>query len=140
MILIDPSPASRSLGPKLREWLDQNLIIHLEAEFRCISPSRLFPRWLKDARLRGEGSTVTKVQFPAVFHQDANGNINGSEEGTSPIETELQSVVGRMLWQEVWGKAVRGNLWWWDDQECVEECIQYGTYFEYFLIEAVKED
>ncbi|KAK3997646.1 hypothetical protein QBC44DRAFT_364457 [Cladorrhinum sp. PSN332] len=140
MTLIDPSPASRSLGPRMREWLDQNLIVHLESEFRCISPSRLFPKWLVDARLCGEGSSVTRAKFPAVFHQHLDGQINGAQEGESPIETELQSVVGRMLWQEVWGKAVRGNSWWWEDSECVSECIKHGTFFEYFLIEAVKQD
>ncbi|KAK4225001.1 hypothetical protein QBC38DRAFT_280556 [Podospora fimiseda] len=140
MTLIDPSPASRSLGPRMREWLDQNLIINLESEFRCISPSRLFPKWLADARLCGEGSSVTRVKFPAIFHQHPDGSINGSQDGESPIETELQSVVGRMLWQEVWGKAVRGNSWWWEDPECIKECIEHGTFFEYFLIEAVKQD
>ncbi|KAK4162731.1 hypothetical protein QBC43DRAFT_72262 [Cladorrhinum sp. PSN259] len=140
MTLIDPSPVSRSLGPRMREWLDQNLIINLESEFRCISPSRLFPKWLADARLCGEGSSLTTVKFPAVFHQQPDGRIDGSQEGESPIETELQSVLGRMLWQEVWGKAVRGNAWWWEDPECVNECIDHGTFFEYFFIEAVKQD
>ena len=45
-----------------------------------------------------------------------------------------------MLWQEVWGRFVRADRWWWDDEDIVKECIKYGTYWQYSHIVAVKED
>jgi len=133
LTLIDPSPASQSVGPLMRHWLDQNLLLNLEARFRCISPSRLFPAWLADARLRANGSIITTVKFNAI-----NQPSREIGDGTAKVE-ELRSTVGRKLWQEVWGKFVHGSSWWWDDAACVEECLRLGTYFEYNLIEAVKD-
>ncbi|KAK0651762.1 hypothetical protein B0T16DRAFT_454187 [Cercophora newfieldiana] len=130
LTVIDPSPATHSLGPKMRHWLDQNLILHLEAQFRCISPSRLLPAWLADARLRADGSVISRMKCYAVCKPGQNG---------VGIEAQLRSTVGRKLWQEVWGGFVLGANWWWDDPECVEECMELGTYFEYSLIEAVKD-
>lgn len=52
---------------------------------------------------------------------------------------ELKSVVGRMLWKEMWGGYVEGEKWWWDDESVVEECERMGTCWEYAVIEAVKE-
>jgi hypothetical protein len=52
---------------------------------------------------------------------------------------ELKSVVGRMLWKEMWGGYVVGEKWWWDDESVVEECERMGTCWEYAVIEGVKE-
>lgn len=139
LALIDPSPTTQSLGPRMRRWLDENLILNLESRFRCISPSRLFPAWLADARLRGDGSVITKVKFKAVCQPDEVGKNNAEGSNGKRVEAELRSAVGRKLWQEVWGNFVLGAAWWWDDPSCVEECLRLGTYFEYSLIEAVKD-
>jgi hypothetical protein len=135
LILVDPSPASGSLGPRMRDWLDKNLLLNLEARFRCISPTRLFPAWLADARLRANGSVITKVKFSAIYQRGQKG----VSQDQSPAVAELQSTVGRKLWQDVWGKFVHGTKWWWEDQECVEECLKLGTYFDINMIEAVKD-
>ena len=140
MVLLDPTPTRDSLGPRMRDWLDDNLLINLEAQFRCTSPNRVFPLWLSKAGLRGDGSVITKVKFNAIHQPDNDeGKGKGVVDGNS-LEAELRTTMGRKLWQEVWGSFALGQVWWWDDPACVEECARLGTHFEYSIIEAVKED
>ncbi|KAK0739690.1 hypothetical protein B0T21DRAFT_410022 [Apiosordaria backusii] len=147
LVVIDPSPVAHSLGPHMREWLEENLTINLEAEFRCVTPSRVFPRWLEAAKLSGPNSVTTKSKFQAIppsqsHNDDGKGKAKeiDSQDQESLVMGDLRSVVGRMLWQEVWGKNVRGAAWWWQIPECVEECIQLGTYWEYSIMEAIKDE
>jgi hypothetical protein len=63
---------------------------------------------------------------------------NDADENEAKNE-ELKSLVGRMLWKEMWGSFVEGEGWWWDDERVVEECKSRGTCWEYAVIEAVKE-
>ncbi|KAF8853647.1 hypothetical protein BDZ45DRAFT_598261 [Acephala macrosclerotiorum] len=130
LTILDPSPLPGTLGPRLRTWLDNHLVLNLEKQFRCINPSRLLPDWLADAGLRAEGSTVTYVKFfasvPSVAWEDGR------------VKQELKSVVGRMLWKEIWGSFVVGEKWWWDDESVVDECERMGTVWEYAVIDAVK--
>ncbi|KAK1833358.1 hypothetical protein QBC39DRAFT_50195 [Podospora conica] len=139
LVLIDPLPTRESLGPCMRHWLDDNLLINLEAQFRCTSPNRVFPLWLAKAGLRGDGSVITKVKFNAV-HQADHGEGKGKTGEENGIEDELRTTMGRNLWKEVWGNFALGKVWWWDDAACVEECARLGTHFEYSVIEAVKEE
>ncbi|KAH8595901.1 hypothetical protein B0O99DRAFT_511189 [Bisporella sp. PMI_857] len=153
LTILDPSPITSSLGPCLRTWLDNHLLLNLERQFRCINPSRLFPIWLADAGLRGEGSTIATARFlacPSVSlcgsHSSADnlqmkGNLrDGSVDGKQISHTkhELQTQVGRMLWRELWGSFAQGERWWWDDEAIVEECERMGTAWEYSIIEAIK--
>ncbi|KAK3327978.1 hypothetical protein B0T19DRAFT_461269 [Cercophora scortea] len=140
LTLIDPYPVAHSIGPRMRKWLDENLIINLEAQFRCISPVRVFPVWLADARLRAEGSFIAKAKFPAIYFSTPTDKSTDPEIEDKRIEVELQSTVGRMLWEEVWGRFVTGETWWWKDSACIEECLRLGTYWEYYQIEAVKDN
>lgn len=150
LTILDPSPLPGTLGPKLREWLDTHLLINLERQFRCINPSRLFPIWLADADLRGEGSTISIQRFlasvsaVAISSDPRNSEeiaIADGDEQEQEITTkrELKSQVGRMLWRELWGGFVEGEKWWWEDEMIVEECEKLGTGWEYAVITAVKE-
>lgn len=158
LTILDPSPMPSTLGPRLRMWLDIHLILHLEKQFRCLNPSRLFPIWLEDEGLRAEGSTRLTVRFLAsVNAKDAEnlitdqeslyeGSINGDideaknrMERGAIVKQELKSVVGRMLWKEMWGSYVQADRWWWEDDNIIEECERMGTCWEYSVIEAVKE-
>jgi len=153
--LIDPVPNAKSLGPRTREWFEQNLMFNLEKKFRCMNPCRLLPEWLGEAHLRGQGSRVKKVKFQAVYATDGAASdelavkgegetFEGQESPTNAknrsSRSELMTTVGRLLWQEVWGKFVHGNNWWWQDPDCVEECLSLGTYWEYWMIDSVKEE
>lgn len=61
------------------------------------------------------------------------------EDEAERTRQELKSVVGRMLWKEMWGGYVEGEKWWWDDKDVIEECGGMGTCWEYAVIEGVKE-
>ncbi|EKD20854.1 uncharacterized protein L3040_000958 [Drepanopeziza brunnea f. sp. 'multigermtubi'] len=139
LTLLDPSPLASTLGPRLRAWLDTHLLLHLERQFRCLHPSRLFPVWLSDARLRAEGSTIIHVRFFASVGRRGAGAAGGGDADAESTKLELKTVVGRMLWKEMWGGYVQGQRWWWEDERIVEECDALGTCWEYALVEAVKE-
>jgi hypothetical protein len=68
-----------------------------------------------------------------------NGKAGSEVDRDEATNEELKSVVGRMLWKEMWGSYVEGD-WWWDDESVVDECERMGTCWEYVIIEAVKED
>jgi len=97
----------------------------------------LFPLWLADARLRAEGSTIVSVKFLASVKKVKDDEISTNENEV--VKTHLKSVVGRMLWKEMWGGLVEGDKWWWDDEGVVEECESIRTCWGYAVIEAVKE-
>jgi len=148
LTILDPSPLAATLGPRLRAWLDNYLTLYLEKQFRCLNPSRLFPVWLADAGLRAEGSTIVNVRFLAAVTRSSSSSANasissgsngGGDEAAEHTKQELKSVVGRMLWKEMWGAYVQGDKWWWEDESILEECERMGTVWEYAVIEAVKE-
>ncbi|PQE03083.1 hypothetical protein CJF31_00002935 [Rutstroemia sp. NJR-2017a BVV2] len=130
LTILDPSPIPSTLGPRLRSWLDTHLLVNLEKQFRCLNPTRLFPLWLADAGLWGEGSTSSSLRFLACV-----GIVNGEKQ----IDWQLKSVMGRMLWKELWGGYVEGGKWWWNDAAIVEECERMGTSWAGSIVEAVKE-
>ncbi|CAJ2508104.1 Uu.00g092900.m01.CDS01 [Anthostomella pinea] len=137
LTLIDPQPVSASMGPKLRNWLFEKLLINLEQMFRTTYPSGTFPAWLAVGRLRGRGSTIATVSVPAVTESLAK--MAGVKESTR-VTTELRCLVTRMLWQEVWGGFVHADRWWWEEEAIIKECTEMGTYWQYSHIVAVKED
>jgi hypothetical protein len=143
LTLLDPSPIPETLGPRLRTWLDTNLMLNLERQFRCLNPIRLFPIWLADAGLRAEGSTIVRVRFQASLPSNGSRiSPTGTaliDEIADKVKNEMKSVVGRLLWKDMWGSYVEGDRWWWEDKVVVEECERLGTAWEYAIIEAVKE-
>ncbi|KAI2609288.1 hypothetical protein GGR54DRAFT_651861 [Hypoxylon sp. NC1633] len=135
LTLIDPQPVSSSMGPKLRQWLFEKLLIQLEKRCRTTYPSGTFPAWLAVAKLRGFGSTITTVSVRAV-HEPATETEDGEDKATA--ENELRCLIARMLWQEIWGKYVHADRWWWEEDDIIQECIERGTYWQYSHIVAVK--
>ncbi|KAF5532364.1 hypothetical protein FMEXI_12468 [Fusarium mexicanum] len=144
LTLIDPLPCASTLGHRMRAWLQENLLINLERYFKCTNPSRLFPEWMGDAGLRGQGSTLTTSKFYAV-----SASIRSQADDSDPfidripsereVKAEVRSIIGRLLWMEVWGSFVTGDKWWWEDEGCVNECLQLGTVWEYHMIDGVKQ-
>lgn len=145
MVIVDPMPNLASAGPALRKWLDENLIFNLEQQFRCTNPSRNFPHWLLEAGLRAKGSVITTARFQAVVDQDHAGDGSGGSSSNSGSASEvatmkeLRTVVGRMLWREIWGPFVGADKWWWEVPKIVDECAGRDTYWEYSVIAACKE-
>lgn len=148
LTIIDPAPIQATIGPQLRAWLDTYLMINLNRQFRCTLPSRLIPVWLADIGLNGEGSTNIHVRFYAsvVNTIPPSGNSNSNSNNTKGdsfgndehISLKMKSIVGRMLWKEVWGSFVLGKNWWWEDENIIKECERLGTCWEYSVIEAFK--
>ncbi|KAF5621171.1 hypothetical protein F52700_10920 [Fusarium sp. NRRL 52700] len=144
LTLIDPLPCASTLGHRMRAWLQEHLLINLERQFKCTNPSRLFPEWMGDAGLRGQGSTLTTSKFYAV-----SASIRSQADDSDPfidripsereVKAEVRSIIGRLLWMEVWGSFVTGDKWWWEDEGCVNECLQLGTVWEYHMIDGVKQ-
>ena len=137
LTILDPSPIQDTLGPRLRAWLETHLIFNLEKQFRCINPGRLFPIWLATAGLRAEGSTIISVKFLACLEEVKDSGVSRNENEV--VKTQLKSMVGRMLWKEIWGGFVEGDKWWWEDEDVLEECEIMGTCWECSVIEAVKD-
>lgn len=145
LTLIDPLPCTGTLGHRMRTWLEEHLLINLERHFRCTNPSKLFPDWMGDAGLRGQGSTLTTSKFYAV-----SASIRSQVDDSDPfiekapsereVKAEVRSIIGRLLWMEVWGNFVSGEKWWWEDEGCVNECLQLGTVWDYHIIEGVKQE
>ncbi|KAF4994044.1 hypothetical protein FGRMN_6078 [Fusarium graminum] len=145
LTLIDPLPCAGTLGYRMRTWLEENLLINLERNFRCTNPSKLFPDWMGDAGLRGQGSTLTTSKFYAVSasirsQDDDDDPFIDREHSEREVKAEVRSIIGRLLWMEVWGNFVTGDKWWWEDEGCVNECVQLGTVWEYHIIEGIKQD
>lgn len=136
LTIIDPQPVSSSMGPKLRQWLFDKLLVQLEKECRTTYPSGTFPAWLAVARLRGYKSTLTTVSVDAVHERAVSTESARSTQ--SPAQHELRCLVGRMLWQEIWGRFVQAERWWWEEEDIVQECIEMGTFWQYSHIVAVK--
>lgn len=165
-MILDPTPLPGTLGPCFRSWLEDHLVLNLEKQFLCINPSRLFPGWLADAGLQAEGSKLTNIKFfasvpsatwsgfspPASSRRnDEDGHLDLADAEQAERERrrekdmedehvtqELKSLVGRMLWKQMWGSYVKADKWWWEDERLVDECERMGTVWEYAVIEAVK--
>ncbi|RYP69545.1 hypothetical protein DL771_006060 [Monosporascus sp. 5C6A] len=131
LTVIDPQPISSSTGPMLRQWLFEKLLINLERDFRTTYPSGTFPDWLEIGRLRGEGSTITTLSALVV-----DKRVKSKDASTLKAELRFEAV--KKLWQEVWGRFVRAHRWWWDEEDIMQECREYGTTWEYSHIVAVK--
>ncbi|CEI65697.1 hypothetical protein FVEN_g12270 [Fusarium venenatum] len=145
LTLIDPLPCAGTLGHRMRTWLEEHLLINLERHFRCTNPSKLFPDWMGDAGLRGQGSTLTTSKFYAVSASirsqvDDNDPFVDKAPSEREVKAEVRSIVGRLLWMEVWGNFVTGEKWWWEDEGCVNECLQLGTVWDYHIIDGVKPE
>jgi hypothetical protein len=149
LTLIDPCPAAASTGPKLREWLDSHLLLELERKFRCTNPCRLVPGWLADAGFEACGTTVARMRFAAatetaLVRSYARFGGRGAEGAAEETREQLRAVVGRMLWEECWGRFCvdvvgGGAARWWEDGEVMEECVGMGTTWEILVVEALKE-
>jgi hypothetical protein len=172
MVLFDPAPVSASMGPRMRKWLDDNLLFNLETKFRCTKPTKLIPHWCTDAYLQADKSTIKQVKCPVLLPKlddslgknvgkirdstDSSTDSTGSSrsniyalaetlsmtsddsEEDKRVKLELQVQIAKVLWKETWGSFVNAKRWWWEDPECVEECLRLGTYWEYSIVAAKK--
>ncbi|KAK3370150.1 hypothetical protein B0H63DRAFT_564374 [Podospora didyma] len=136
MVLIDVWPVTDGLGPVMTQWLAENLMPNLKAQSRCHNPTKYIMKWLEEVQLSTPDSVKTTAKFRALpFEVPENETPTAKKER---LKFELETTVGRKLWQQTWGPFVEGNKWWWQDEKVVEECQNLGTYFKYWILDAKK--
>ncbi|KAG6008813.1 hypothetical protein E4U21_003842 [Claviceps maximensis] len=146
LIIIDSIPHVDAFGPKLRAWFMRNIVLNLRQQSRDLNPSLSLPNSLSKASLRGPGSMLTTTRFYANPQSTGRHGVEQDGTSTSPkggdrqVRAELRSMAGRMLWKEVWGQFVTSDTWWWEEDECMQECLELGTFWEYHSVQAVKAD
>jgi hypothetical protein len=122
--LVNAQPERSTIGPKLSAWLEDNLIIQLETEFRCSRPCEVVPSWANSAGFRMPNGSKA-VLGRALMLQAAVGKSND-------ISTRIGSAILREIWQDSWGSCLteddQGNKqYWWDHEDIVQECLERGT-------------
>lgn len=133
LTLLDPYPSAQTMGPLLQQWITTKLLLNLEVNFRCLSPCRLIPLWLKTTGLRVEPGSCVVRRFLGTTKL---GQRNPEEIEEPDLELEVE--VGRRLWWMVWGSFVQGGIPWWKDEDIVQECAKLRTMWECLEIEAIK--
>ncbi|KAF2463176.1 uncharacterized protein BDR25DRAFT_347392 [Lindgomyces ingoldianus] len=112
--IMDASPVRKTAGPKMKAWIEDRLSLNLERLFRCSKPCMLVSSWLTDA-----GFDLPKNQA-----QSGEQNMKlpcACEKENSNVDVELSTLIGRAIWQEIWGGFVDDvpgePRWWWEDEE-----------------------
>ncbi|EON69934.1 hypothetical protein W97_09199 [Coniosporium apollinis CBS 100218] len=133
--LIEAAPKRATTGPAMKKWLEERLIPGIESSFRSTRPSLLVPKFVKEAGFSllvppGQWNNLTQVlKFPAA-----------PRAGEEDVDAELAALVGRALWKDVWGTFVEGNGgWWWELEDVITECREFGTVWECGSLFAFKE-
>jgi hypothetical protein len=141
---MDATPERRSMGPLLATWLEDRLLISLEAEFKCTRPIMLVPRWARDAGFvpLPLGDSAVEVSAIATAQNVTQGMAKclrlpaiASNPHTShrDVVGQVGVLVSRALWKDAWGSQVsepsdeNERFWWWENPEIVEECREYTT-------------
>lgn len=147
LVLIDPMPCLGSMGEHMWRWMNRYVTSRLEGLDCCLEPTRRFPKLLGNAGLRGEGSRCTKIKFYALQQSSISGRRDPDrsiDELREELETKAQvrTLVGRLVWMETWGSLIepQPTKWWWEDKNCVDECLLLGTFWEMQQIEAVRSN
>lgn len=145
--VMDPFPCIHTMGENMFSWMRKYLLKNIEDGGFCKEPYRVLPKYLDSASLRGKGSKCTLSKFYALpenarsLQCDPDPSLERLRE---ELETsaELRSFIGRVLWMEVWGRLVSPlpAKWWWEDESCIEECRDLGTFWEFRVIDAVKRE
>ena len=133
--LIDYTPRRRTTGPLLSAWLD-SLSMGITSAFRCPQPTEVMQVWVRNASFqihKPAGSSVTQyVTLPAVYQEGDTG-------------AEMLCRVLRAIWAESWGEYVNRRydgrkMFWWDDEDILEECFEYNTAWDLSTLVAEKMD
>lgn len=139
--LIDPYPLLSNMGPHLQGWFNKHLTDNLQKHIRCSCGSMLFPQWLAESCLRGPGSMISAAKFRAITTEESLPYLTKELPNDDKVtKLDLRTTMGRLLWKEVWGPYVEGNKWWWEDPDIVRECVEIQTYWDYYVIDAVKHN
>lgn len=134
--IMDAAPIRKTTGPKMKAWIEDRLSLNLERLFRCSKPCTLVPSWVTDAGFH----------VPTIDPSEGEQNVKlrcAFDKRSSDVDGELSTLVGRALWQTIWGDFVDDipgePRWWWEDEEVMKECLECQTVFECGAIFAFKK-
>lgn len=130
--LINALPERSTMGPKLAAWLEDNLMIQLECEFRCSRPCDLMPAWSKMA-----GFTMADGSRPTLGHQY---KLLAASESTCDKASRIGTAVLREIWKDCWSSCLAHNdeQYWWDDEDIIQECLEKATIWKLASLIIVK--
>lgn len=164
--IVEPVPERGSLGPKMRAWVDEHVVLGLERQFRTARPGTLVEGWVRGAGfkvistkgeregrgwglqrcLRLPGAVAGEVGGRVTSMSTASGRIACGWDGDGDVEVDAQvgCLVLRALWRDVWGEFVdmgsagKSARWWWEDNELLRECVEWNTVWQIGTLVAVK--
>ncbi|KAK0716008.1 hypothetical protein B0H67DRAFT_610660 [Lasiosphaeris hirsuta] len=114
--LVDPKP--RDAGPAVARWVEAELLVALESEFRCTRPAVMVPVWACEAGLEcmhlGEGNQGGVHEFRVCV-----------EDGAA-AEEQLEAELCRWLLRSQYPFV---RTWLWEIHECRVECLELTTRF-----------
>lgn len=107
--VVDPTPVD--VGPALAKWVDEELLLGLEARFRCTRPAALVPLGVRGAGLEMvEGGEA--CYLPLCVDQEASA------------EERLKAELGRWLLRSQYPFV---EQWFWEVDKYMNECVRRGT-------------
>ncbi|PVI07090.1 hypothetical protein DM02DRAFT_581002 [Periconia macrospinosa] len=121
--IMDAAPMRRTAGPNMRAWIEDRVSLNLEREFRCSKPCMLVPGWVKEAGFEVADAPVIRLPCAAL-------------QQSTEVNEELKALVVQCMWRNMWGDFVDEDagegeaMWWWEDDEVMQECLQRETMFE----------
>lgn len=120
--LVDPVP--RDAGPATARWIESELLVLLESEFRCTRPAVMVPLWAREAGLElAEGSGFDFHEFRVCVGEGAT------------VEERLEAKVGRSLLRSQYPFVKK---WLWEVDACRVECLENATRFRVTTVFGLK--
>ncbi|KAK3352182.1 hypothetical protein B0T25DRAFT_541298 [Lasiosphaeria hispida] len=123
--LLDPKP--RDAGPAVARWVESELLVALESEFRCTRPAVMVPLWACEAGLEcmdlGEG------------FQDGVHEFRVCVEDGAAAEEQLEAELCRSLLRSQYPFV---KAWLWEIHDCRVECLELRTRFRVMSLFGLK--
>jgi len=127
--MVDPAPCGGDggVGPATARWVEAELLLALEARFRCTRPAALVPVWAREAGLElmteGGGSAGCDHEFRVCVAEGA------------PPEERLEAELVRALLRSQYPFV---KTWLWEVEECRAECLERATKFRVVSVFGLK--
>jgi len=120
--LVDPTPLD--VGPRTARWVESELLVSLESEFRCTRPAVMVPVWAREAGLElMEGGGFGFQDFRVCVGEGATA------------EEQLEAAVGQLLMRCQFPSV---KTWLWDMEACRVECLERATRFRVTTVFGLK--
>lgn len=95
MRIIEPLPERESTGPKMRQWVEERIVLNLERQFRTARPGTLVEGWVRGAGFNvistrcereGRGWGLQRcLRLPAATPNDLKARVTSSSTASSRV-------------------------------------------------------